>query len=412
MNRVMKAKERSTYLVKWFLISALIGISGGVIGSVFSKAIAFGTGLFKTWPFMLYLLPVSGLIITFLYQVSGEGANKGTNMVLAHLNVNDPISEKTGPLIFIGTVLTHAVGGSAGREGAALQVGGSLGHLIGRLLRLKEGDIKIAVMCGMATVFGALFGTPLAAAVFCIEVQHVGVLYHGAMMPCMFGAFLGAGIAQAFGLHAESFPITEVPAFGLEEGLLMILLGMCCSVVSVAFCHLLHETGHLYKKYLPNPYLRAAVGGLLVILLTLLSGSRAYNGSGVTLIEEALEGEIRYESFLVKAIFTAITLEAGFKGGEIVPTLCIGALFGTVFGSVLGFAPAVCGAAGMIACFASVTNCPISALLIAFEMCGLLPLPYFAIATSVCFLLSGETSLYTTQKHLQDELPTEVKRPH
>lgn len=395
------------YFVKWTVISCLIGGIVGVIGSVFGYGVKFAASFFNENKWVLFLLPVSGVIIVWLYHVLREDKNRGTNMVIESISSGGEITIATAPLIFLSTILTHISGGSAGREGAALQLGGSLGQSIGKLLHLDEKDKKIAVMCGMSAAFAALFGTPLAAGVFSMEVISIGVMYYAALVPCIFSAFIGAEISSVLGLAGESFQIEMIPAFSLNTGLIIILLGILCAAVSSFFCIVLHKSEHLYKKYFPNPYIRVIVGGILVILLTLIVGNRDYNGGSIPLIERCMEGDVRYEAFLLKILFTAVTLGAGYKGGEIVPTLCVGATFGCAAGSLLGFAPSLCAACGMAAVFAGVTNCPVSTLLIAFELFGYEAMPYFAIVIAVSFTLSGYYGLYSSQKIVYSKVKPE-----
>lgn len=395
------------YFLKWTFLSILIGCAGGLIGGVFGLAIKKAAGFFGSCHWLLYLLPVSGCLIVWLYRTFHEEGNRGTNMVLDSISSDESITPATGPLIFISTVLTHLTGGSAGREGAALQLGGSIGSLIGKALHLDQRDLKIAVMCGMSGCFGALFGTPLAAAVFCMEVISIGVMYYAALVPCLFSSLIGAGISGKLGLSAEHFTIVEIPEFGLKPAVLIIVLGILCALISMTFCVFLHEAEHWYRRFFKNPYIRILAASLILIGLTLVIGTRAYNGSSMGLIEQAIEGYVPYEAFFLKAVFTAVTLGAGYKGGEIVPTLCVGATFGCAVGMLLGFSPSLCAACGMIALFAGVTNCPVSSILIAFEMCGFEAMPYFALVVAVSFTLSGYYGLYKSQKFIYSKIRTE-----
>lgn len=395
------------YFVKWTVISLAVGVLGGIVGGVFGWGIRLAAGYFQTYSWLLYLLPVSGVIIVFLYQAAKQGNNKGTNMVLEAISSDEKVIMATGPLIFVSTVLTHLTGGSAGREGAALQIGGSLGTLIGKLLKLEEGDLKIAVMCGMSACFGALFGTPLAAGVFSMEVASVGAIYYAAMMPCLISSFTGAGVAGLMGLSGERFLVEEIPEFGMVPAVMALVLGILCAALSVGFCLTLHQAGHWYTRTFKNPYVRILAASALITGLTLLVGNRVYNGSSVGLIEEAMEGHVRYEAFVLKTLFTALTLGAGYKGGEIVPTLCVGATFGCAVGTLFGFSPSLCAACGMAALFAAVTNCPLSSLFIAFEMCGFQAMPYFAIAIAASFTLSGYYGLYKSQKFMYSKIKLE-----
>ena len=401
------------YFIKWSLIALLIGGTGGLIGSLFSMGVSFATSFRMNHPNMLFFLPVSGILIVWLYHTFHEEGNRGTNMVIDAISSTEKVTLATGPLIFVSTVLTHIAGGSSGREGAALQLGGSLGNLFGNAIHLDEKDKKIAIMCGMSAVFSALFGTPVAAAIFPLEVISIGVLYYAALVPCIFSSFIGVGIARYLGIAGEHFEsdglsgssLQKTAGVGGKTG--VIFLSALCAGVSIVFCLMLHGAEHTYRKIFPNPYVRILAASAIFILLTLLIGTRDYCGSSMPLIERSMEGEIGYEAFFLKMLFTAIALGAGFKGGEIVPTLCVGAAFGCAFGQITGFAPSLCAACSMAALFAGVTNCPISSLVIALELFGYEGMEYFSIAIAVAFALSGYYGLYASQKFVYSKTKTE-----
>lgn len=401
----MKANIR--YFIKWSALALVIGSVAGAAGTIFSMGVSWATGFRLSHPSMLFFLPVSGLLIVWMYHSFHEERNRGTNMVIDAISSNERVTPATGPLIFFSTILTHLGGGSSGREGAALQLGGSIGNSFGEWFKLDERDKKIAIMCGMSAVFSALFGTPVAAAIFSLEVVSVGVLYYAALVPCVFSSFLAVGIARAAGLEGEHFPVEMIPALDLKAMGLLVLLGILCAAVSILFCVLLHTAEHAYRKYFPDARVRILAGSFLFIALTLLSGTRDYCGSSMGLIESSIEGSVRYEAFLMKMLFTAVALGAGFKGGEIVPTLCVGAALGCAFGEITGFAPSLCAACGMAALFAGVTNCPITSLVIALELFGYEGMEYFSIIIAVAFALSGYYGLYASQKFVYSKTRTE-----
>ena len=401
----MKANIR--YFIKWSALALVIGSVAGAAGTIFSMGVSWATGFRLSHPSMLFFLPVSGLLIVWMYHSFHEEGNRGTNMVIDAISSNERVTPATGPLIFFSTILTHLGGGSSGREGAALQLGGSIGNSFGEWFKLDERDKKIAIMCGMSAVFSALFGTPVAAAIFSLEVVSIGVLYYAALVPCVFSSFLAVGIARAAGLEGEHFPVEMIPALNLKAMGLQVLLGILCAAVSILFCVLLHTAEHAYRKYFPDARVRILAGSFLFIALTLLSGTRDYCGSSMGLIESSIEGSVRYEAFLMKMLFTAVALGAGFKGGEIVPTLCVGAALGCAFGEITGFAPSLCAACGMAALFAGVTNCPITSLVIALELFGYEGMEYFSIIIAVAFALSGYYGLYASQKFVYSKTRTE-----
>ena len=325
------------YLVflKWLLYSCLIGIVVGGVAISFHYGIDWATQLRGAHPNVIFFLPLGGVAIVLFYRACHMEKDRGTNLVLVAVREAEPMKLRTTPLIYFSTILTHLVGGSAGREGAALQLGGSLAAWLGRQIRLDAKDSRIMVMCGMAAAFSALFGTPLTAAIFAMEVVSVGVMYYAALVPCVVASLTALQVAQGFGLHqSPGYEIGRVLGLGPISMVQTAALGLLCALVSILFCKVLHTAPKLYAKEFPNPLLRAAAGGALVLALTLLVGSQDYNGAGDGVIRRMLAGETIPEAFLMKILFTALPLGAGFRGGEIVPVLFTGAAFGTTVGKI------------------------------------------------------------------------------
>ena len=263
------------------------------------------------------------------------------------------------------------------------------------------------IMCGMSAAFSALFGTPMAAAIFSMEVVSVGIMHYAALVPCVVSSLTAKGIATYLQVSSEQFLLTELPEFNLTTAVTIAILAMLCAGVSTIFCIMLHSGETLYKKYLPNPYLRIFTGGTFIIILTLLVQNQDYNGAGMPIIERCFENDYSPYAFLLKMLFTAVTLSAGFKGGEIVPSFVIGGTFGCLFGNLVGFCPALCTAAGMGAVFCGVTNCPITSLLICFELFGYQGMPYYLLSVALGYMLSGYYGLYHSQKIVYSKYKTE-----
>ena len=328
-------------------------------------------------------------------------------MVLDAIHAEREIPLKTAPLIFAATILTHLFGGSAGREGAALQLGGSIGNFLGKVLRIDENDRRVMIMCGMSAAFSALFGTPMAAAVFSMEVVSVGIMYYAALVPCVAASYTAYGVACRFGLTGERFSLGILPDFTLLSAGKILILGLCCAAVSILFCVALHKTEELFAEKVRNAYLRAAVSGCLLIVLTLLLGTTDYLGTGMQIVEQAVvEGRAFWGAFLLKILFTAVTLSGGFKGGEIVPSFFVGATFGCIFGQLFHISPSLAAACGMAAVFCGVTNSPISSLLISLEMFGFEGAPFFFLAIAVSYMQSGYYGLYRSQKIMYSKVKT------
>ena len=397
--------------VLWAAAGLAIGALGGLIGTAFCYAIREATQLRGAYPWLLYFLPAGGLLIVWLYRLRGMHPTD-TNGVLLAIHAPTSIPGSTAPLIFIGTTITHLFGGSAGREGAALQLGGVLGYQLGRALKLDEKDIHLIVMCGMSSVFSALFGSPLTAAVFAMEVASVGILHFSAILPCLTASLTAAYLASALGAAAETFPLGAAVPFTWASAGTVAAVAAACAVLSIVYCIALRQGGKALGKSIPNSYLRVFLGGSAVVLLSLALGTRDYNGAGMDVIERAMTGQADSWAWLWKLAFTAVTIGCGFKGGEVVPSFFVGATFGCVFGGLLGLPPAFAAAVGLVAVFCGAVNCPIASVILSVELFGAGGLAYFTAACAVSYLLSGYCGLYSSQTILYSKLRAEFINVH
>lgn len=392
--------------LRWIFFAGLTGLIVGFVSILFARGLTLSNAFRNAHPVIMLALPLAGLLIVFLYRVCGFKEDKGTNLVLATLHAKSEIPFRMMPLIFVSTILTHLFGGSAGREGAALQLGGSVGNQLGRWFHFDENDTRMIVMCGMSAAFSSIFGTPLAAVIFAMEVGSIGIMHYAAFVPCVTASLVASGFATAMEIRPEAFPITQPVSFHIRPVLIVLLLAVCCAFLSILFCKALHITGDFLRRYLKNPYVRVFAAGLVIVALTAIIQTDIYNGAGIPLIEKAFEGNAPATAFLWKIIFTAITLGAGFKGGEIVPSFCIGATFGCMFGNLFGLSPSLCAAVAMVAVFCGVTNCPITSLVIGFELFGFSSMKYLLIGVSVSYMLSGYTGLYAEQTIMYSKFHT------
>lgn len=390
--------------IKWLLIASVVGIVGGGVGSAFHLSVDYVTELRHDHGWLLFLLPVGGVVICSMYHLFRAKGSIDTNRVLDSVRGGEKVPLVMVPLIFVSTVITHMLGGSAGREGAALQLGGGIGYNFGKLLRLKENDLHIIVMAGMSSVFAALFGTPLTAAVFSLEVVNVGVFHYAGMLPCIIAAVVAFNVASMLGIAPVRFEGIAFDALALPSALRVIALAVLCALVSILFCVAIKKCEHTMEKLLPNPYVRTVVGATLIVVLTLVLGSTDYNGAGMNIITDAIGGNAKPEAFLLKIIFTAITISALFKGGEIVPAFFVGSTFGCVAGALLGLEPSFGAAIGFVALFCGVVNCPLASLLLALEVFGAEAIVYFAIVCAVSYMMSGYFGLYKSQKFVYSKL--------
>lgn len=418
-DRLRRSLEDPTVFLRWILFAAIIGLAAGVVSTAFYYAFHYATEARTAHPWLLWLLPVGGAAIVLLYRVCGLAKDGGTNLVLTTVRENTTLPLRTAPLIFLSTVVTHLVGGSSGREGAVLQIGGSISAFLGRLMRLDEKDSRVITMCGMSAAFAALFGTPLTAAFFAMEVVSVGVMYYAAIVPCVLSALIGLLVARFLGVPGTSFVLQGIPDLTPLSLLQSVSMGILLALLAILFCKTMFFVSHRYKTWFPNPLVRVLIGSALVIAVTYAvwiwnPGTFDYNGAGEALIHAAIEGHARPEAFLLKILLTALTLGAGFKGGEIIPVFFTGATFGCVAAPLLGLQPSFGAGLGMVGMFCGVTNCPLSSLLLALELFsgsdGLFTgqsLGLFAVVIAVSYMLSGYYSLFSEQKILYSKLRPE-----
>ena len=377
-----KVKERITHyslyvtaLLKWLAVGALVGGVGGFVGALFHLGVDCATNVRLAHPWILYLLPLGGVVIALLYRLCRlEGA--GTNAVIESVHFGKKIPTLLVPL-----------------------------------LRLGEKDLPLATLCGMAGVFSALFGTPLTATIFALEVISVGVLYYAGLLPCITASLTGYYIALLMGVEPTRFTVA-MPALAWPTLGLVAVLAVGCALVSILFCRGLHITEHLAARVLKDPFLRAAAGGCVIVAATLLLGTTDYNGAGMDVVARALSGQADPWAWLLKLAFTAVTIGCGFKGGEVVPSFFVGAAFGCVFGGLLGLPPAFAAAIGLVSVFCGAVNCPIASVILSIELFGSGGLVYFAAACALSYLLSGYCGLYSSQTILYSKLKAEFINVH
>ena len=395
-------------LLKWILLGFLTGSVVGGVATLFSHCLTFCYSIREVYPQVTLALPAAGLLIVFLYRFFKDTNDTGTNMVIASIHSSSDITPKMAPLIFITTILTHLCGGSSGREGAAIQIGGSIANVMGKYFSLNENDRHIIIMCGMSAGFSALFGTPLASAIFALEVISIGIMHYSALVPCTIASFTAHFIALYFHVKPEAFPVASIPAITPVLFIKTMILGISLGIVSILFCIVLHSAEHIYRHFFKNPYLRIFVAGCLILLLCVILRTDSYLGSGMALIEKIFEGgSVPLAAFLLKMVFTGLTLGAGFKGGEIVPSFTIGACFGFIAANLLGMPATLAAACGIVGVFCGVTNCPITSLLLSFELFEFEGMPCYLVTVSVSYMLSGYYGLYNAQRIMYSKTETQ-----
>ena len=379
--------------------AAAIGLICGAVGAAFARSISFVTELRAENPWLIYLLPVGGVVSVGIYKLTKE-EGIGTDRALESARGENRTPILLVPVIFVASVITHLFGGSAGKEGAALQLGSGIAEMVSKITRPEDKIRPTFTVCGMAALFSAVFGTPIGACVFAAEVAVTGMVNAFALVPAFFSSIVAYFVSTALGVHPERFNIHTVPEFGAVSLIGTVAVAAVVAVTSSVFCHQLHEGEKLASKAIGNPFVRIAVGGCVIIVLTLIFGTD-YNGGGMFVVERIFEeGIVRPEAFLLKIIFTVITVSVGFKGGEIVPSFFIGATLGAVVAPILGLPVTFGAAVGMVAFFGGVTNCPLAAAVLGAELFGADGFIFVSTAAIISRAFSGKVSLYHHQKTL------------
>ncbi len=389
-----KLLKRIASALKWILTGVVLGFIGGILGTIFYISINFVTNLRENNSYLIWLLPAGGIVVALIYNFFRDKGNIDIKRVFQAVREDKDVPIVMLPLIFIGTLITHMLGGSAGREGAALQLGGSMGYNLARGLKKDKEGTKLMVTAGMSSVFSAVFGVPLAATVFSLEVINGWRLNYKGVLLGFISSAVAFVVSQILSVSAVRFDIPAIAVYNADLILKAALLALLCAGVCIIFSLALHKTEFWMGKYIPNCYIRAVTGGLVIVLLTIGLRTTDYNGAGMDVIESAISGQAKNSAFILKIIFTAITVAAGFKGGEIVPTFFIGATFGCLAGSLVGIDAGIGAAVGFASMFAGMTKCPIASILLAIEVFGIGGLPLFAIAIIITYVFSGRFGLY------------------
>ncbi len=385
-------------LLNLLCLYLLTGVFCGILGTLFSKVISLVTGIRSQNNWIICLLPIAGLLIVFTYDKL-KVTKVGTNQVIKCCTGEENLSPLITPAIFIGSAISHLFGASVGREGAALQLGGGLASFLSRVFKLDATKKQILTYCGMAGLFSAVFGTPFAALIFTLQVAYVWKIRLSAVFPSLISSLVAYLVATSLGSHAERFTLSGVPALSFTVIFKVIIISALSALIAMLFCHSIRWLENLFKKLFKNAYLRIIVGGVITVFITFLIKTTDYNGAGVSIIENIFEhGSFKPEAFFIKLMLTCIAVASGYKGGEIIPTLFIGATFGSLIASLVGLPVTLGAAIGMTALFSGVTNCPLAAIVLSLEMFSGSGILYIVPASIISFLLSGSISLYSAQK--------------
>lgn len=414
LDFIRRQTAKATSVLKWAAILSPISIGVGSAVALFLWSLDRATQARFDYPWLIYLMPLAGFFMVLVYQHFGGKSDGGNNLIVDQ--IHEPgggVPLRMAPFILVSTVLTHLVGGSAGREGTAVQMGGAIASGVARLIGLSPQEMRIVLMAGIAAGFGAVFGTPIAGAVFALEVLTIGRVQYDALLPAFGAALMADWTVQAWGVTHTQYHITYVldhVAQGLHVNLILIakvaLAGILFGLAARFFAEASHFLAAQFKRWVPYAPLRPVIAGLVLIGFVHLLGTRAYLGLGVwtdipgdaTIPGFFVPGNIDYQSWFWKTVFTVITLSAGFKGGEVTPLFFIGAAMGNALGGLMGAPTDLMAAVGFVAVFAGATNTPLACMIMGIELFGATHAVPLAIGCFLAYVASGHSSIYVAQR--------------
>ena len=394
------------YVLKWLAISLPVSLLIGSASALLLVSLNLVTDYREANHYIIAALPLAGLVIGLMYHYLGGDVGRGNNYLIDEIHKpTDIIPFRMAPLVYIGTVLTHLFGGSAGREGTGVQMGGAIADQFSKLFRLKPRDRKILVVMGISGGFASVFGTPLAGAVFALEVIIMGRMRYEAILPSFFAAAFSNWTCHLWGVAHTHYNVSVVPEFSLYNMIWVVLAGILFGLAAMMFSRLVPLWSSLSKKYIAYPPLRPFVGGIIIVVAILILGTTRYIGLGVPVIVESFTLQQPWYSFLIKIILTTFTIGVGFKGGEVTPLFFIGATFGSALSLIFPLPVGLMAGMGFVAVFSGATNTPIACTLMGIELFGADCALYIALACVVAYLFSGHTGIYSSQiigspKHL------------
>jgi H+/Cl- antiporter ClcA len=408
MPQLDEVRRLVAFLGRWVVLGSVVGVLAGLSSAGFLLTLDWATDVRLAHPWLLWLLPAAGLAVGLAYHYRGGDAVAGNNLILDE--IHEPkawIPRRMAPLVYAGTVVTQLFGGSAGREGTALQMSGSLTDAFSRLVRLGPADRRTMLIAALAGGFGAVFGVPVAGFVFALEVQSTGRLRYDALVPAVAASLVGDLVVRALGVHHQDIPAFD--GIDLSPGLVgkVAVAGVAFGLAARGFTALTHAARWAFARVATWPPLRPFLGGVAVIALTYLVGDRDYNGLSLPLIAASLAGGagVAVLAFAWKALFTAVTLGSGFQGGEVTPLLVIGATLGVPLGHLLGVDPALMAACGLVAVFAGAANVPIACAVMGAELFGADGFVLFAVACVASYACSSAEGIYTSQRAGTPKVP-------
>ena len=385
-------------ILKLILISILIGGISGLFIGIFLIFLEKAVDINLKHKFLVFILPLSGMLMTFLYSKYGGNSQKGNNLIIENINGSkEEIKFIMAPLVFLGTVLTHLFGGSVGREGTGVQIGGTIGNALSKILKCSTYEKKILLISGVAAGFSSVFGTPITGTIFALEISNIGSLNYNSMIPAITSAIVGNSVVKILGVKHSHYKIPPVESVDLTNILKVIILAICFGLASRLFVYMTHWFKEKLIKYCKNQYLKIFVGGSLMVLATLILGNNLYNNLSLGLLSSAFDGNVSYLAFIIKLMLTTLCLGAGYQGGEVTPLFVIGATLGATLSNILGLPFAFSAALGLVGVFSGATNAPIACFMMYLELFGSNNIIFAMLVCMIAVFISGHKGIYTSQ---------------
>ncbi|CAM3487066.1 voltage-gated chloride channel family protein [Flavobacterium chungbukense] len=385
-------------LPKWILICALIGILSGSASAFFLVSLEWVTQFRIQHDWIIWLLPFGGFLVGLSYYYWGESVSKGNNLLLEEYeNPKKVIPFKMAPLVLLGTLLTHLFGGSAGREGTAVQMGGAIADQFTRLFKLENSERKILIILGISAGFASVFGTPLAGAIFALEVLYFSKINLKSILISFLVAYAAYFTVEFWEIKHTHYSIPVIPEVSLKNIIFTIIVGILSGFAALLFARSTHFWGSLFSKNIKYPPLRPVIGGVVLAIAIAGFGFTKFSGLGVPVIVEAFSTPNEWYDFLLKILFTGFTLGAGFKGGEVTPLFFVGATLGSALSTVIPMPIALLAGIGFVAVFSGATHTPIACTIMGMELFGIAPGIFIAIACTIAYFSSGSVGIYKSQ---------------
>ena len=375
----------------------IVSIVMGIISAIFLRSLELVTTLRGSFPYLISLIPVIGVLTTYTYSKYGKESNRGNNLIIESVQKDVKVPFRMAILTFIFTVLTHLAGGSAGREGTAVQIGGTLTNKISDVFKITHKEKRVLIMSGISAAFGSVFGTPLAGTFFGMEVCFIGKLSYEAMIYCFIGSYTANFITELLGINHTSHLIKSIPNISIYTLLIVIISSILFGVFGRMFAKGIHFVKGFYSRNIKNNIYRAIISSIVVLLVIIIFRLYKFEGLSTWLIDSGFSGEVTILDPIKKLILTILTLGAGFQGGEVTPLFDIGASLGGAIGNLTNKDPSLLAAIGMICVFGSATNTPFTTIMLGINLFGAEAVPYYIIGSFISYYIMGHNGIYGAQ---------------